>query len=49
MAKLNSVTDLENVKMVVVEEKKWDVAMAYALLGDGDLPPVIRGEGLEDF
>lgn len=28
--------------------EEWDVATAYALLGDGTIPPVLRGEDLED-
>lgn len=33
----------------VVDDGGHDVAWAYAFLSDGEMPPVIRGEDLEDF
>lgn len=33
----------------VVDDGGHDVAMAYALLSDGTVPPVIRGDQLEDY
>lgn len=42
--------DQQNVQMEVVEKQEtWDVAWAYAALSNGTVPPVIRGEDLEDY
>jgi hypothetical protein len=52
MAKSNTVGATkapEGAQFEVVEpEPIWDVAMGYALLSDGTIPPVIRGDDLED-
>lgn len=45
--KENAITDPDNVSMKVVDEPKYDVATAYALLSGGTVPPVIRGEDVE--
>lgn len=46
----SAVTADDGAGFVLVEPppKEWDVAMAYALLSDGTIPPVLRGEDLED-
>ena len=45
--KPNAIQDPGNAKFVEVEEKTYDVATAYALLSNGTVPPVIRGDDLD--
>lgn len=45
-----ALTDEANMQMLVVEEDdQWDVPTGYALLAGVQLPPVVRGDDLEDM
>lgn len=43
-----ALTDATNVQMAVVDDEGYDVAWAYALLADVPLPPVLRGDDVEE-
>lgn len=48
---LTPLTDEANMQMDVVppdSDRAYDVATGYALLADAPLPPVLRGNDLED-
>lgn len=40
--------DPTNVQMDIVDDPRYDVATGYALLADAELPPVLRGDDLEE-
>jgi len=46
-----AVAQPEGAQFQVVEPvpMEYDVATAYALLGEGTIPPVLRGDDLEDL
>lgn len=45
---LTPLSDQANVQMDVVEDDRYDVATGYALLAGAPLPPVLRGEDLDE-
>jgi hypothetical protein len=44
---VTALTDQTNVKMEVVEDNRYDVAAGYAVMAEAPMPPVLRGEDLE--